>query len=51
MSWLLVRGIVILRAYFTFDFPIPMIHLPALVQAICGWGIFCARTVHSYAVF
>ncbi len=49
LAGLLLSGIVIWRAYFSFYFPIPVIRAAALVHAICAFVLIVAIIVHIYA--
>jgi formate dehydrogenase subunit gamma len=51
MLGLLLTGIVIWRAYFTFLFPIELVRFSALVHAFCAFVIITAIIVHIYAGF
>jgi formate dehydrogenase subunit gamma len=46
---LLLSGIVIWRAYFSWLFPIDIIRIAALLHAFCAFVLICAIIVHIYA--
>jgi len=49
LAGLLLSGIVIWRAYFSFYFPIALIRAAAVVHAICAFVLIVAIIVHVYA--
>ena len=46
---LLLSGLVIWRAYFSFYFSIGVIRLASLVHAVCAFVLICAIILHVYA--
>ncbi len=51
MVGLLLSGIVIWRAYFSFYFPIEIVRLAALLHAFSAFVLICSIIVHIYAAF
>jgi formate dehydrogenase subunit gamma len=49
MAGLLLSGVVIWRAYFSFYFPIEIVRFAALLHAFCAFVIICSIVVHVYA--
>ena len=49
MCGLLLSGVVIWRAYFSFYFPIEIVRFAALLHAFCAFVIICSIVVHIYA--
>ncbi|MFZ6648497.1 formate dehydrogenase subunit gamma [Undibacterium sp. TJN25] len=49
MLGLLLSGIVIWRAYFSWYFPIPVIRAAALLHAVCAFTLITSIIVHIYA--
>ncbi|VCU68105.1 Formate dehydrogenase, cytochrome b556(fdo) subunit [Pigmentiphaga humi] len=49
MIGLLLTGIVMWRAYFSFMFPIWLIRLASVLHALCGLVLICSIIVHIYA--
>jgi formate dehydrogenase subunit gamma len=49
LAGLLLSGLVIWRAYFSFYFPIGVIRLASLVHAISAFVLICAILLHVYA--
>ena len=49
MIGLLLSGIVMWRAYFSFYFSIPVIRVASVVHAVCGFVMICSIIVHIYA--
>jgi formate dehydrogenase subunit gamma len=49
LAGLLLSGLVIWRAYFSFYFPIAVVRLAAVVHAVCGLVLICTIIVHIYA--
>lgn len=49
MLGLLLSGIVIWRAYFSFYFPITVIRLASVLHAVCAFVLICGIIVHIYA--
>ena len=49
MLGLLLSGLVIWRAYFTYLFPIGVVRFAALLHAFLGFVIICSIVVHIYA--
>ncbi|SAI66122.1 formate dehydrogenase%2C cytochrome b556 [Bordetella ansorpii] len=49
MVGLLLSGIVMWRAYFSFYFPIPVIRAASVLHAVCGLVMICSIIVHIYA--
>lgn len=46
---LLLSGLVIWRAYFTFYFPIGIVRAASVLHAVCAFVMICAIIVHIYA--
>lgn len=46
---LLLSGIVILRAYFAFYFPIEVVRVAAVIHAVTAFVLICSIIVHIYA--
>jgi formate dehydrogenase subunit gamma len=49
MLGLLLSGVVLWRAYFSFYFPIEIVRLAGLLHAFCAFVIICSIIVHIYA--
>lgn len=49
LAALVLSGIVMWRAYFSWYFPIGVIRLATLVHAVCAFVLICAILVHIYA--
>jgi formate dehydrogenase subunit gamma len=49
MAGLLLSGIVIWRAYFSFYFPIGVIRFASVLHAVCATVLICTILVHVYA--
>jgi formate dehydrogenase subunit gamma len=49
LTGLLLSGIVIWRAYFSWYFPIAVVRFAAVLHAFCAFVLICAIIVHIYA--
>ncbi|QGZ42600.1 formate dehydrogenase subunit gamma [Pseudoduganella flava] len=49
MVGLLLTGIVMWRAYFSYLFPVGLIRLASLLHAVCAFGIIVSIIIHIYA--
>src|SRR5207253_9379732 len=49
LAGLLLSGLVIWRAYFSFYFAIGLIRFASLLHAVCAFVLICAVLVHIYA--
>jgi formate dehydrogenase subunit gamma len=49
LAGLLLSGIVIWRAYFSFYFPIKVVRIASVLHALCAFVLICSILVHIYA--